>query len=86
VIPSVLSLGLLAGLFGRRGLWFVLVGALFWPITIAVTRTEFGFDLWLVGAAYATLNALVGVVVGNSVRWLAQVVRRTQSRNAPGVS
>jgi hypothetical protein len=86
VIPSVLCLGLIAGLFGRRGLWFVLVAALFWPITIALTRIELGVDLWVAAAAYAVLNVLAGVVVGNGVRWLAQVARRTQSRNAPGVS
>jgi hypothetical protein len=82
VIPSVLAVGFIAGLFGRRGLWFVLVSALGWPLTVVMSRGEIGVDPWIAAAAYAALNALVGVVVGNGVRSLVEVAMRALSRNA----
>jgi hypothetical protein len=83
VIPNVLALGFIAGLFGRRGLWFVLAAALVWPVVLTATGVGTGLGLWIGGAAFAALNAAVGVLAGNGVRWL---VRRALLSKMPDAS
>lgn len=80
MIPTLLALGFVAGLFGRRGWWFVLVAVVGWPVLLWVTGVD---DFELVSAfAFAWVNTALGVLVGNAVRWGVDAVGAGTSAKA----
>lgn len=75
VIPILLAAGVIGGLFGLRGLWFVIVAALAWPVALAVSGVGSEFALLAGGSALAAANAAVSVAFGHAVRRMVSSVR-----------
>ncbi len=75
VIPVLLAVGVIAGLFGRRGLRFVVGAALVWPVALVATGVGLDVGLLAGGAALAAVNAAVGVVISQALGWVLSSVR-----------
>lgn len=70
MIPNALIIGFVGGLYGRGEIWFVIFAAVSWPILLFTSDVGSGLALWIAGGALAAVNAIVGVAVGRSLRWL----------------
>jgi len=75
VIPTVILAGFIAGLFGRRGWWFVAVAAIAWPLLLVATDADSGFAFLVSAAALGAVNAAVGVGFGHMVHLLVAKAR-----------
>lgn len=67
MIPPLLALGVVAGLFPRG--WLVLVVAsIVWPMLLVGAAADPSFSLVVGGTFVAAANVVVGFVVGRAVR------------------
>jgi hypothetical protein len=77
VIPTVLVLSFIAGLvIYRRAWWLIPVAAIVWTIALSEAGTCTG-ACSPGAAAFAALNATVGVSVALAARWMVTRIGRT---------
>ena len=67
MIPTLLALGMLAGLL-PMGRLFVIVAAVGWPLLLVATEVGSGLDMVLGGALLGAANAAVGILFGRGLR------------------
>ena len=85
VIPTLLVVGAVAGLF-RRGWLFVPVAAVGWPTILILGDVDSGVSFFIGAAAVGALNAAAGVAVGAGIRFVVRRLGRREEVDPPSVA
>ena len=85
MIPILLAVGFVAGLF-QRGWLFIPVAAVGWPIALILTDVDSGVGFFLAAALVGALNATVGVAVGAGIRSLIGRIRAKSGAVPPSAT
>lgn len=81
MIPTLLIVGFVAGLLGRRGFWAAPIAAVSWATLLVATDVDGGVVFWIAAAALGAVNAAAGVAVGYSLHRILD--RGTRRRASP---
>ena len=82
MIPTLLVLGAIAGLF-RRGWLVIPVAAVGWPIILILGDVDSGVSFFLGAAVVGALNTTAGGAVGAAVRFVIRKLGRGEEVDPP---